>query len=151
MSAAAKGAIGIDHGARRTGFATADAARIVVTPLDPAQGGNEEVLGGIARILDERNVGHFVVGYPLRPDGTVGERAREVEAFIALLAARFPDVAIVRQDERLTTKEAEERLRDAGYHGPERKRRKDSWSAMVLLEDWIRAGEPPGIEPPERA
>ncbi|MEM1447972.1 MAG: Holliday junction resolvase RuvX [Planctomycetota bacterium] len=144
----AKGAVGIDHGTRRTGFAATDAARIVVTPLDPVEGGNEAVLGGIARILDERDITHFVVGYPLRPDGTVGERAQQVEAFIALLTARFPDVAIVRQDERLTTKEAEERLRDAGYHGPERKRRKDSWSAMVLLEDWIRAGEPRGIDAP---
>ena len=70
-----KGAVGIDHGARRTGFAASDAARIVVTPLDPVEGGNEDVLGGIARILDERDVAHFVVGYPLRPDGTVGERA----------------------------------------------------------------------------
>ncbi len=137
-----RGAIGIDHGMRRTGFAAADATRIIVTPLETISGGDDDVLDEITRMREERDVAHLVVGHPLHMDGRSGARVQEVDAFIDKARERFPDLVIVRQDERLTTREAEERLRQAGYHGAKRKARKDSWSAMVLLEDWIRAGEP---------
>lgn len=137
-----RGALGVDHGTRRTGFAAADPARILVTPLEAAEGDDGRVVDAVAELREERDVGTLVVGYPLNMDGAAGPRAAEVDAFIARVVERFPDLEVVRQDERLTTREAEERLRDAGFHGAERKSRVDSWSAMVLLEDWIRAGEP---------
>ena len=136
------GALGVDHGTKRTGFAAADRTRIVVTPLEPVKGGDAEALDEIARLGEERDFDVLVVGYPLHMDGARGDRVAEVDAFIAKVRERFPHLTVVRQDERLTTKEAEARLRDAGYHGAERKARRDSWSAMILLEDWIRAGEP---------
>jgi putative holliday junction resolvase len=139
---ARKGAIAIDHGTKRTGFAATDAARLLVSPLHAVTGGDAEALAALAALLDERDVSHVVVGYPFNMDGTKGGRAAEVERFIDALAARFPGLVVVRQDERLSTKEAEERLKDAGHFGDARKARKDAWSAMVLLEDWIAAGEP---------
>jgi RNase H-fold protein (predicted Holliday junction resolvase) len=33
-------------------------------------------------------------------------------------------------------------LKEAGHHGEDRKARKDSMSAVVILRDWIEAGEP---------
>ena len=135
-------ALGVDHGTRRTGFAAADASRILISPLDPVQGGDAEALDAIAALCEERDVGVLVVGYPLHMDGATGPRVAEVDAFITLAEQRFPELGVVRQDERLTTREAEERLREAGYHGAQRKARKDSWSAMILLEGWISAGEP---------
>lgn len=137
-----KGAIGVDHGTKRTGFAAVDAARVLVTPLHAAPGGDEGALAALRTLLEERDITHLVVGYPLNMDGTKGGRAKNVDAFIDEAAATFPDLVIVRQDERLTTKEAEERLAEAGYFGKERKERKDAWSAAILLEDWMRDGEP---------
>ena len=46
---------------------------------------------------------------------------------------------MVAQDERLSTKEAEELLRDAGHRGREARQMRDSWSALVILRDWLRA------------
>ena len=63
--------------------------------------------------------------------------AAEVTPFCNGPRERFPGVAIVLVDERLTTKEAESRLTEAGFRGGERKARKDSWSAALLLEEWI--------------
>ncbi len=137
-----KGALGVDHGSKRTGFAATDPMRLVVTPLDAPDGGDPAAMKELAKLLEERDISHLVVGYPWNMDGTKGGRAAEVDVFIALVEERYPELAIVRQDERLSTKEAEERLREAGYHGKDRKARRDPWSAMVLLEDWIRAGEP---------
>lgn len=135
-----KAALAVDHGTKRTGFAGVDALRLAPAPLDVVEGGDDAALAALARHLEERDVGDLVVGHPLNMDGTAGPRAAEVDAFVARVRARFPDLTIHLQDERLTTKEAEERLAEAGHFGKDRKARRDSWSALVLLEDWIRAG-----------
>ncbi|MEM6672709.1 MAG: Holliday junction resolvase RuvX [Planctomycetota bacterium] len=137
-----RAALGVDHGTKRTGLAVADPTRIVVTPLGAVSGSDADVLDEIERLLEERDVEHLIVGYPLHMSGRKGKRVDEVDAFIRAAEARFPRLVVVRRDERLSTKEAEERLREAGHHGAERRSRRDAWSALVLLEDWIRDGEP---------
>jgi len=138
------GVLAIDHGTKRTGFAVCDALRLVTQPLDPWHGdGNSPALvDHVAELCEERTIATFLVGFPFNMDRSVGPRAAEVKAFADHLARRFPAVAIVLYDERLTTKAAEDLLREAGYHGLERKARRDSWSALVLLRDWIESGEP---------
>lgn len=144
MNAARGGVLAIDHGTKRTGFAVADALRIVVTPLDVchAPGDGDEVLDHLADLVRERDTTTLLVGLPLSRDGSEGGRAADVRAFMARVAERFSELEIVTHDEHLTTKEAEARLREAGHHGDARKARRDSWSAWVLLADWIEAGEP---------
>lgn len=139
------GVLAIDHGTKRTGFAVVDALRIASHALDPfhGPGDGEELMKFIAKLLDERDVRTFLVGMPFNMDGTTGPRAASVKQFTQRLAQRFPRVAIVAYDERLTTKAAEELLRESGHHGKEARARRDSWSALVLLRDWIESGEPP--------
>jgi putative Holliday junction resolvase len=137
-------AIAIDHGEKRTGFAVADALRILTQPIGTwhGPGDGDGLLDHIAGLLAERDVSTLVIGYPYNMDGTEGSRAKQVNAFIEALRARFPEVAIAKQDERLSTKEAESLLAEAGHFGDERKARRDSWSALVILRDWLAAGEP---------
>jgi putative holliday junction resolvase len=141
-----KAVLAIDHGTKRTGFAVVDALRIAVTPLEPfvGPGDSPELLAAIARLLEERDVEAFVVGWPVKPDGTPGPRALDVAEFTKRLETRFPDVRAIRHDERLTTKAAEELLREAGIRGPKARGLRDSMAALVLLRDWIASGEPGG-------
>ena len=138
-------ALAIDLGERRTGLAVADPLRVTCQPLaawagDPAGAG---LLDHLAALLAERDVGTFVLGLPLHMDGSEGQRAASARAFAARLAERFPAVRVVLQDERLTTKAAEDLLREQGLaRWQDRKRLRDSASAAVLLRDWILAGEP---------
>jgi putative Holliday junction resolvase len=136
--------LAIDVGTRKTGFAVADGLRIVTQPLDGVRAGESdpELLDHVAKLLSERDVATLLVGLPRNMDGSEGARASAVRAFAARLAGRFPGITIVAWDERLTTKAAEELLREAGYGGRAAKERKDSWSALVLLRDWIESGEP---------
>ena len=136
--------IAIDHGEKKTGFALADALRIVVTPLEQVDFGGvqDELFVHIGALLGERDVDTLLVGMPLHMDGTPSGRAKEVEVFVERVRAHFPEVAIVTWDERLTTKEAESLLAEAGYRGRDAKSRRDSWSALVLLRDWLASGEP---------
>lgn len=136
--------LAIDQGTKRTGFAVADALRITAQALDVWEAGvaKHTLLDHVAGLLEDRSVGTIVVGLPLNMDGSEGGRALEVRGFVRALGIRFPDVEIVTYDERLTTKAAEDLLREAGHHGQARKNRRDSWSALVILRDWIASGEP---------
>lgn len=135
------GVLAIDHGTKRTGFAATDGLRIATFALDTFHGaGNgEDLLACVAKLCDERTITTFVVGYPFNMDGTRGGRAHDVDAFVARLRARFPAIEVALHDERLTTKAADELLVESGHTGAERKARRDSWSALVLLRDWLES------------
>lgn len=137
-------ALGIDHGSKRTGFAVADPLRIVVEPLEVwrGDGDSDALVEHVATLMEERTIDVFVVGFPYNMDGSEGPRAAEVKRFMRRLGERFPEIVVVPQDERLSTKEAEELLRKAGYKPRAKRRLRDSFSAVVILNDWLRAGEP---------
>ena len=136
--------IAIDHGAKRTGFAVADPLRVTVQPIGTFEGSGSgrELLDHIATLVADRDVAAFLVGLPRHADGSLGARALEVGGFMERLRARFPSIEVIAHDEHLSTKAAEDLLREAGFHGEHRKSRRDSWSALVILRDWIAAGEP---------
>ncbi len=123
------GVLAIDHGTKRTGFAVVDGLRIAAHALDGwrGAGGEEEMLAHVGGLLAERDVAVLLVGLPLDMSGGEGARAAEVRAFGRRLAARFP---------------GQELLREIGSSQDERRRRKDSFAALVLLRDWIASGEP---------
>jgi len=108
------GVLAIDVGTKRTGFAVSDALRIAAQPLEGLLAGEDapELLEHVARLLAERDVDTLLVGLPRDMDGGEGARAAAVRRFAARLAARFPGLRLVLWDERLTTKAAEELLRD---------------------------------------
>ena len=137
------GVLAIDYGSKKCGFASTDALRVSLQALEPLRhdGREELLLAHLARLLDERDVSVLLVGVPLQADGSAGERARAVLGFVERLRARFPRLRVVPWDERLTTKEAESRLREEGRRGRAVKDERDSRSAAILLEDWLRAGE----------
>lgn len=139
-----KAVLAIDHGAKRCGFAVADALRISALPLAPFHGDGygAPALEFIAGLLRERDVDTFLVSWPVNMDGSTGARAAQVQVFVDALRARFPEQRVVRYDERLTSKAAEELLREARVPPARRRELRDSFSALVLLRDWLDSGEP---------
>ena len=133
------GVLAIDYGTRKCGFASTDALRLAREPGQVLrhEGREELVLEHVARLLAERDVTTVVVGLPLDPQGRSGPAAERAQAFVARLRERFPALAVEVLDERLTTKEAEARLRALGRSGREIRAERDAWSALVLLEDWL--------------
>lgn len=134
--------IAIDHGAKNTGFAVTDALRITFSPLAGFRGDRAGLIAHVSRLVADRDVEAFVIGLPLHMHGGESPRARDVRAFAAELAARFPEIRIAFQDERLTTKAAEELLRAEGASLERKRALGDSLSALVILRDWVTAGEP---------
>ena len=136
--------LAVDHGTKKTGFASTDALRTAEWPLDcwHGPGDGDELLEHIAALVAERSAGTVLVGLPLNMDTTEGKRAKEVRVFVERVRARLGGVEVLPWDERLTTRTAEDLLREAGFKGDDLKARRDSWSALVLLRDWLETGEP---------
>jgi len=136
--------LAIDPGTRHTGLAIADALRASIEPLETlhAPGESEALLAWLDGILAERTVAAILVGIPLHADGSESERSLAIRRFAPTLAARFRQVTVLLRNEHLTTKEAEARLYEAGYRGDKMRARSDSWAAAVILEEWVREGEP---------
>ncbi len=138
------GIVAIDPGTKKCGFAYADRLRIIKRALDPLRPNGDEALrfAHVEELWRERDVSAVPDGMPLHKSGDMSEQGRLVSALVERIRERYPNLRVATYDERLTTKEAESRLRELGYSGREIRTRKDSWAALVLLEDWMSCGEP---------
>lgn len=88
--------------------------------------------------LDRREIKQFVIGLPLNMDGSEGPAARFVRAFGERLT-EATGIAVDYFDERLTSFEAEERLKQSN---PDRRLKReaiDAIAAAVILEGWLAA------------
>jgi putative Holliday junction resolvase len=131
--------IALDVGTKTIGLATSDPSRRFCFPQGTvARRGVRQDVEAVARICRERKVTALVVGLPLDLEGNESRStrlARQVGDALAL-ATGLP---LHWQDERFSTLEAEERLREAGAGAAARRRSIDAHAAAVILEDWLRA------------
>ncbi len=88
-------------------------------------------------IVKEWNPDLFVVGDPLNMDGTRSKIQDSSDKFSTDLTKRY-DISIEIIDERLSSREAKERLENIQM-GIKDSRNKHSISAQIILEDWFRS------------
>jgi putative pre-16S rRNA nuclease len=138
-------ALGLDLGARRIGVALSDSAGRVATPYDVVarSGDRARDRHRIGELVDDVDAEVVVVGLPLSLDGSVGPAARAVLDEADELRLELA-VAVVTWDERLSTVEAQRRLRAAGVKGQRGRRAVDQVAATVILQSWLDAGQPRG-------
>src|SRR5207253_10432474 len=124
---------------RRIGLAVSDELLMTARPLATIERApKQKSYSRIAQYVSELEVERVVVGLPLRLDGTMGDAAARVEKFISHLRKQLPCL-VVAWDERLTSHEAEERMRSIGLGFAERNARIDEFAAMIILEDYLAA------------
>jgi putative Holliday junction resolvase len=129
--------LGLDLGRARIGLALADDVLRTARPLSVVQHRSREAdLAAIVAVVREWEVATAVVGLPLNMDGTEGPAARFARAFAADLQ-RAAGVPTELFDERLSTFEAESRLRDQGFSARELRARVDAEAAAVILQGWL--------------
>ena len=136
-------AIGLDLGTRRIGVALSDSAGTMATPYDVLTRSGDRACdhGRIAELVAGAGAEIVVVGLPLSLDGSVGPAARGILDETDELRARLP-VDVVAWDERLSTVEAQQRLRAAGVRGRKGRQVVDQVAATVILQSWLDAGQP---------
>ena len=88
-------------------------------------------------IVKEWNPNLFIVGDPLNMDGTRSKIQDSSDKFSTALTKRY-DINIEKIDERLSSREAKERLENIQM-GIKDSKNKHSISAQIILEDWFRS------------
>ncbi len=134
-------ALGIDHGERRIGIAISDDSKTLARPLTTIVRKAGSVMDELVELIsraaaEEGSLDLIVVGLPKRLDGTPNERTERVAEFVRALAGRT-SIAIVTEDERLSSREAESRLALFRKDWRDRKALLDAASAAVILQDYL--------------
>lgn len=142
--------LGIDYGEKRIGLSYGDDDVRLAVPIAAAvQPTLAARMAQIGELIRTRRIGELVVGYPYNMDGSVGFKAREVDAFIEKLAAQF-HLPVHRTDERLTSSDAQSRMKEAGGSKSSRSKQSiraklaerksgtlDSRAATLILQDYL--------------
>ncbi|HEX8907558.1 MAG TPA: Holliday junction resolvase RuvX [Anaeromyxobacteraceae bacterium] len=134
--------LGIDLGRARIGLALADDVLRTARPLETLQRRGEAAeLARLRQVVEAWEVSRLVVGLPLNMDGTEGGSARLARTFAARLGEALA-LPVELFDERLSTFEAESRLRERGLSAREQRSVVDAEAAAVILQGWLEARAP---------
>lgn len=130
--------VAIDPGERRIGVAAADARTRVAVPVTTLDAGPDPV-EAVVSFLREQDAGAVVVGLALSMSGALGPQGERGQALADALAERL-DIPVYTWDERLTSAEAQRRLRPAGRSPGGRRQRKrevDASAAAIVLQAFL--------------
>lgn len=138
-------------GEARIGLAASDPTGTLCTPLEAlVRTSFDEDIARLKALAAKHDVACIVVGLPVSMDGSRGTQARSVLAFSRHLRDEV-DVPVHTWDERLSTAEAEARLREAGVQPSRDKGRVDSTAAALILESYLAAHRQTGRRPVNRS
>lgn len=137
-------AVGIDFGTVRIGVAVSDDLGMLAHPHETVSGENQkEAIARLAEIVKERKAETVVLGLPLNMDGSEGPAVKKVRKFIKQLRKALPEkIAIVEEDERLTTVAASDKLSEAGKAKKNQRDSIDQASAIEILQGYLDYREP---------
>ncbi len=132
--------LGLDYGARTVGTAVSDPMGWTAQPLETICRKEEDklrrTLARIAELCRQYDIQKIVVGLPLNMNDSEGERAVLARAFGEKVAART-GLPVVYEDERLSTLEAEEILRETGKPPKDWKKVIDQMAASLILRSYM--------------
>lgn len=128
---------GIDFGRKRIGLAISDGRGAYPIGIIERRSLKHDLEAIRSRMAD-RDVSLVVVGLPLNMDGTEGPSARAARAFAERVGAAT-GLPVEMFDERLTSFEAEQRLREASASRAAKKATRDAVAAAVILEGWMES------------
>lgn len=137
--------LGIDVGKARVGIARSDPEGLLVLPLETLPR-SELTPNLVIELAEAYEAIELVVGLPLSLDGSQTPSTKDAQDFAAGLAAtgRIP-VRLV--DERLSTVDAQSRLREAGKSTRSSRSVVDQVAATIILQNALEAERLTGSAP----
>ena len=139
--------LGIDYGQRRIGLALSDATGLLARPWKTLvlKGGAARAADALAAEIrrlhaEDEGLAAVVLGFPRRLSGEPNEHTANVEKLAHSLRGRL-SVPLVLQDERLSSREAEQLLARRIKDWRKRKALLDAAAAAVILQDYLDSRE----------
>lgn len=137
--------LAFDFGEKRIGVATGETLLASAHPLTVIHAeSNDDRFAAIGKLVDEWRPVQLVVGLPTHADGTPHDMTRLATKFAERLQRRFK-LPVALADERLTSLDAEARLRETGRNARTAKPLLDAVAAQLILQTWF---ESPHYAPP---
>lgn len=129
--------LGLDYGEKRIGVAICDELGLTAQGLSTITRKSKkhdcEILGNLVK---NYKVEKIVIGYPVRLDGSEGIQCEKVNRFTLLLEKTF-HIPVMKWEEALSTKEAEEILINSGVRWGKRKKMVDKLAACLILQSYL--------------
>ncbi len=130
--------LAIDYGQKKVGIAVTDELRICAHALETVH--VSKVMDFLKEYVAKEKVDVIVVGEPRNMDNTPSDSTRYIEPFVKHLQREFPEMPIVRVDERFTSRMAFQTMIDAGLKQKARRNKElvDKISATIILQSYLQ-------------
>lgn len=130
--------LAFDFGVKRIGVAVGESALAQAHPLSTIRSErNEQRFSAIAALIGEWKPVRLVVGLPVALDGTPHAMTARCIRFANQLRGRF-GIDVDYAEERLSSVEAEERLRESGYNAQGAREHLDALAAQIILQSYFQ-------------
>lgn len=130
--------MGLDVGTKRIGIALSDFLQITAQPCETINREPEEkAIEKIELLCKQNNVNKIIIGLPKNMNGTLGTQAEDCEKFANLIKQKITNLEIAFEDERLTSKQAENILALQGKKYTKNKGLVDLKSACIILQQHL--------------
>ena len=131
--------LGLDLGTKTLGISKTDRSGTIVSPLPVIKFSFEDydsALDSVLKVISDNNVDKVVLGLPKNMDGTIGFAGERSLKFKEMLESK--NIVVELEDERLTTKVAENIIHENNSNIKSSKNKIDSISAVVILESFLK-------------
>ena len=129
--------LGLDLGTKSLGLALSDKTGLIASFYKNISYTDEnKLIEEIKDIVEKEHVEKLVLGLPKNMDNSLGWRSAETIEFKKKLEEKL-DKEIILEDERLTTKIAENMLIDFDLSRKKRKKVIDGVSAVIILQSYL--------------
>lgn len=130
--------LGLDLGDKSLGTALSDPLGIIASPHETIfySGDYRELIKPLSDLIKEKNVSTIILGLPKNMDNSEGPRAQKSREFRDFLINELATEVIL-EDERLTTKSAEQSLIETDTSRKGRKKIIDSVAASIILKNYL--------------
>lgn len=132
----------LDLGEKRIGVALTDNLRLVAEPYEVFRRTSRRAdYAHIGETAVRENVSRIVVGLPVLLGGEEGTMARWARDYGRGLSEAI-NISVVFWDESLTSQQAEQAMREAGYSSKKMRGKLDAVAAAFILRSYLEANRP---------
>ena len=129
--------LAVDFGKKRCGLAATDDLRIIASGLDTVE--TSILMEYLRKYFEKNTVDEVVIGLPMDLKGNMSEVEQDIQKFIEEFKNEFPEVSVVRFDERFTSKIASYFISQSGKNKKQRQEKGliDKVSATLILQQYL--------------
>ena len=129
--------LAIDYGQKRTGLAVTDELQIIASGLTTIP--SNTAIDFLKDYFAKEKVEAVLIGEPKQMNGQPSESASIIKGFVTHFTNHFPDMKVIRVDERFTSKMAFQTMIDSGLSKKQRQNKGliDEISATIMLQDYL--------------